>query len=100
MDILLIFPGFIVAIIIVLIYEIKFKSPQNNVHFYVARDKDGTLWLYLGKPVRKKESFECNIHGKIIAHSSYFEGLGLNVNDYKDLKWEDEPVEAFLNLED
>ena len=78
----------------------KEKEPRNKVHFYVARDKDGTLWLHLGKPIRKKESFDCNIHGKIIAHSHYFEGLGLNVNDYKDLKWEDEPVEVYLNLED
>ena len=26
--------------------------------------------------------------------------LGLNKDDYANLKWEDEPVEVFLNLED
>lgn len=87
-----------VAFYIALSNSLKVK--KNKVHFYVARDKDGTLWLYLGKPIRKKESFERNIHGKIIAHSRYFENLGLNIDDYKDLKWEDEPIEVFLNLED
>ena len=31
---------------------------------------------------------------------SQFKWYGLNENDYKDLKWEDEPIEVFLNLED
>ena len=75
------------------------KIGKNKVHFYVARDEDGLLWLYLGKPVRKDKIFECNKHGKIIT-SRYFGDFGLNINDYKDLKWEDEPVEVFLNLED
>ena len=78
----------------------KDKKQQNNVHFYAARDKCGMLWLYLSKPVRGKKSFECNTHGCVTAYDSLFENLGLNKNDYKDLKWEDEPVEVFLNLED
>ena len=78
----------------------KDKKPRNKVHFYVARDKCGMLWLYLSKPVRGKESFECNTHGCVATYDSLFENLGLNKNDYKDLKWEDEPVEVFLNLEE
>ena len=78
----------------------KDKKQRNNVHFYAARDKCGMLWLYLSKPVRGKESFECNTHGCVATYDSLFENLGLNKNDYKDLKWEDEPVEVFLNLED
>ena len=37
-------------------------------------------------------------HSKILGYpiSKY----GLNENDYANLKWEDEPVEVFLNLED
>ena len=42
MNILLVFPGFIVAFIIVLCYEYKIRNlsakPKNNVHFYVAKD--------------------------------------------------------------
>ena len=31
---------------------------------------------------------------------NYFENFGLNENDYKYLKWEDEPVEVFVNMEE
>ena len=103
MNILLLFPGFIIAFVIVFYYKRKIKrtKPRNNVHFYVARDKKGTLWLYMGKPVRcdavfygdpDKLSFSLTYHN--------FKYLGLNENDYTNLKWEDEPVEVFLNLED
>ena len=29
-----------------------------------------------------------------------FSIYGLNPDDFKNLKWEDEPIEVFLNLED
>lgn len=105
MNILLVFPGFIIALIIVLYYELKIRNisvkPKNKVHFYVARDRDKTLWLYLGKPFRSEDgrSFVSNKHGSVVTHGSCFENLGLNLNNYKDLKWEDEPVEVFLNME-
>ena len=65
MEILLIFTGFILAIIIVTIYEIKLKN-QNKVHFYVARDKTyNLLWLYLGKPIGfKDDAWLPGKHGK------------------------------------
>ena len=95
MNILLIFPGFIVAFIIVLYYKRKVinlsAKTKNNVHFYVARDKNGSLWVYMCKPVRNKAI--------IVAPRWRFEYFGLNENDYANLKWEDEPVEVFLNLE-
>lgn len=80
----------------------KDTQPKNKVHFYVARDRNKSLWLYIGKPIRKEESgaFTPKIHGFTISNSLRFEYFGLNIDDYKDLKWEDEPVEAFLNLED
>ena len=55
MNILLIFPGFIIAFITVLYYEYKIRraEPKNKVHFYVVREKNGTLWLYMGKPIKK-----------------------------------------------
>lgn len=104
MDILLIFPGFIVAFIIVLCYEYKIKNLstklKNKVHFYVARDEDGDLWLYMGKPVRTINEFLACNYGIAIVLSKYFSKCGLNENDYDNLTWEDEPVEVFLNMKD
>ena len=100
MNILLVFPGFVIAFIIVLYYERKVRNlsakTKNNVHFYVARDKNRCLWLYMCKPVRHNDEFKATI---IVAPQWRFEYFGLNKNDYANLKWEDEPVEVFLNLE-
>lgn len=78
----------------------KEEEPRNKVKFFIARDKNGILWLYLGKPVRCGEYFYSNNHGCVAANRASIENLGLKVDDYKGLKWEDEPVEVFLNLED
>ena len=107
MNFLLLFPGFIVALIIILLYEFKIrklyrklsKSSKNNVHFYVARDEDNSLRFYLGKPERLEQKFMPTSHGRIIRSEKYFSDYGLDANDYVNLKWEDEPVEVFLNLE-
>ena len=74
-------------------------KPKNNVHFYVARDKNGKLWLYMGKPVRCNDAFIADLSkGNTLTHIN-FRCFGLNESDYLNLKWEDEPVEVFLNLE-
>ena len=72
----------------------------NNVHFYVAKDKDNTLWLYMGKPIRVLTEFLSCPYGKIITYEKNFSNYGLNIRNFDNLKWEDEPVEVFLNLED
>ena len=106
MNMLLVFPGFIIAFIVVLYYERKIRKlsakPKNKVHFYVARDKNGALWLYIGKPIREGEIFiSCHEIGvRTIGHEGVFKLYGLNENDYKDLKWEDEPVEVFVNMKE
>lgn len=101
MEILWILPGFILAIAIVVIYEIKLRKSQNKAYFYVARDKNKKLWLYIGKPIRKESEFGAyNRRGRIVFSSYQFKDLGLNIDDYKDLRWEDEPVEVFINMED
>ena len=102
MNILLVFPGFIIAFIIILCYECKIKrtEPMNKVHFYVARDKSGCLYLYLGKPKRVDFSFIPCKDGYCFVDIRNFRKYGLNPYDFKDLKWEDEPVEVFLNMED
>ena len=83
-------------------YTAKQEEPVNKVRFYVARDKDGALWLYLGKPTRYGSDFiACwEKGGKYLGHDSGLRMYGLNENDYKDLKWEYEPIEVFINLED
>ena len=102
MNILLVFPGFIIAFIIILCYECKIKrtEPMNKVHFYVARDKDCSLYVYLNKPERSDFTFMPCTVGCCIADISESQEFGLNPDDFKNLKWEDEPVEVFLNMED
>lgn len=104
MNILSALSGFIIAFILIFCYEYRIRliktKPKNKVHFYVARDKIGTIWLYMGKPKRDKCSF-CSTESSIaIISSTYFSKCGLDANNYANLKWEDEPVEVFLNLED
>lgn len=89
-------------IIIFIIQSIKIRKlstkPKNNVHFYVARDMNGKLFLYLSKPFRRGDEFFSNDHGNIMLHD--LKNFGLNPDDFKDLKWDDEPLEVFINIED
>ena len=78
----------------------KDDEPRNKVHFYVARDKNGELFLYMGKPFRGINRFHEYQNGCIITSDSDFHYFGLNKNDYSNLKWEDEPIEAFINIEE
>lgn len=73
----------------------KMNAPTNKVHFYVARDKDGELNLYFTKPIRDGDKFTA----KPISNASF---IGDKSKDYDlaNLKWEDEPVEVFINMED
>ena len=108
MNILLLFPGFIVASIIVFCYEHKIRNlstkSKNKVKFYVARDKcTNILYLYLGKPRRDADRFHACHNGCIVAAANSCTNLsdfGLNPKDFENLKFEDEPVEVFLNLND
>lgn len=78
----------------------KDDEPMNKVHFYVARDKGGELYLYMGKPVRVSNEFLASHRGRAIRAENCFSKFGLNVRDFDNLKWEDEPVEVFINMED
>ena len=75
-------------------------KPKNKVHFYVARDKNGKLWLYMGKPIRCDDAFIADLSKGNTLTNINFRCFGLNENDYANLKFEDEPVEVILNLED
>ena len=100
-NILLISLGFIIAFIIVLYYELRIERtvPRNKVHFYVARDKNDELFLYMGKPFRGINKFHPYQNGCIIISDDDLSNFRVNKDDYANLKWEDEPVEVFLNLE-
>ena len=76
------------------------QEPKNKVHFYVARDKSGDLWLYIGKPFRMDNRFYSDSNKKVFCLTYCIEKFGLKYENFNYLKWEDEPVEVFLNLED
>ena len=82
-------------------YAAKQEEPVNRVHFYVVKDKNGGLYLYLGKPFRGSSDFYGNPDkgSSLLTHFN-FEYFGLNENDYENLKWEDEPLEVFVTMED
>ena len=104
MNILLVCQGFFVLLFIIIfiiqstkIRKLSAKS-KNNVHFYVARDKDEILWLYMGKPRRGIDSrFHPCKKGCLVKIEDDFIYFGLNPKDFENLKFEDEPVEVFLN---
>lgn len=77
----------------------KFSKKRNKVHFFVARDIDGGLYLYLGKPIRGDGDFYGN-NENAFTLTGKLKVFGLNENDYKNLHWKDEPVEVFVNMED
>ena len=78
----------------------KITKKRNRVHFYVARDKDCSLWIYIGKPTRGSRMFYQNDRCRILGKLTYLYMLGLDENDYANLKWEDGPLEVFVNMED
>ena len=102
MNMLLVFLMLIIIFVIVFYYEHKIRNlsikSKNNVHFYIARDKNEKLWLYIGKPSRMDTAFASGVNIDLTCRNFY--SLGLNKNDYDNLRWEDEPVEVFLNMED
>ena len=92
MNILLIFPGFIISFIIVVYYERNMRrtKPRNNVRFYVKQIQKNLAWLYIQ---RRNGTLE------LIACTENFIDFGLNQIDFYDMKV-GEIREVFLNLED
>lgn len=75
----------------------KEEESRNKVRFYVARDKNDRLFLYIGKPIRCNTYF-ISINSVFMFPCHTFHYFGLNENDFDNLKWEDEPVEVFINM--
>lgn len=88
----------IITFIVFCVENAKKNKLGNNVHFYTARDKNGDLYLYLGKPVRSGSCFYPDFCGGLIASEPNFRNFNLKVENFKDLKWDDQPVEVFLHL--
>lgn len=78
----------------------KTQESKNKVRFYVARDKNDELFLYMGKPFRGIDRFHEYQNGCIITGDNNFYNFDLSKNDFDNLKWEDEPVEVFLNMKE
>ena len=89
-----------IFILVCIGYVAKQKKPRNRVHFYVARDKIGELRLYLGKPDRGDTEFYCSSGKKGMCLTYRLNNFELKDEDFDNLKWEDEPVEVFINMED
>ena len=84
------------------IFSKIFNKNKNKKYFYVVKDKDGDLTLWMGKPKRFYHSKNWCGYNVItyIAKNSNLRFYNINPKDYDTLKWEDEPVEVFLNLGD
>ena len=94
MDIILIFTGFIIAVLIVLLYECEIaetrKQPRNKVHFYVKRERVNRFTLWVGKTISSSY---------FVFADRFFKYFNLNPDDFADMK-EGEIREVFINLED
>lgn len=91
---------FVVEFVVILSIERKIRAmPKNKVHFYVARDNHGSLGLFIGKPPIWKGMLESGNY-ILIGGYSCFPVVGLDTNDYANLKYGDTPVEVFLNMEE
>ena len=62
---------------------------------WVARDKDGALWLFTHKPERSSFSkrFEWELPDDVVSFASRMQ---LPYTMFPGLKWEDDPLEVVL----
>lgn len=86
--------------VIGIVVNCKKEEPRNKVHFYITRDINKEFTLWIGKPVLVGGVWFPTEKAHVIITSNNMTVFGLNVDDYKNLKWKDKPVEVFLNLED
>ena len=92
--------GIVMLLMCILQYYTVFlnnKKSINQVHFYIARDRTGNLWLYMGKPFKEGTEFYADSKKGVFCLTSNIKRLGLKYEDFNNLKWEDGPVEVFLN---
>ena len=83
----------------------KVKEPRNRVRFYVTKDSEyyyrSRPVLWIGLPRRGEHAWCPDKRSQPLAiNKESFKNFEINIDDYKNLRWEDEPVEVFINLED
>ena len=92
---------FFTLIIDIYIFKYFKRKFHNDVHFYVTRDASGTLELWIGKPKRFYGRYWGPDRGNavsLLTNEKYINNFNLNKSDFDNLRYEDEPVEVFLNL--
>lgn len=62
---------------------------------WVARDKDGCLWLYIYKPIRSKTNYWWEVDEQNTPLDED-DCLMIDIELFPDLRWEDEPIEVEL----
>lgn len=87
----------LLVILTVWVYKMSIAK-KNDVHFYVARDKTGSLYLYMGKPLRGNICWQPCEDCHMLGNCDCFQKYDLRPEDFKDLKWEDEPQEVFVTV--
>lgn len=83
----------------------KTKEPKNKVSFFVTKDSDyycrSRPILWIGLPRRGEHAWcQDKMSCPLAINEESFKNFGLNIDDYKNLRWEDKPVKVFINLED
>lgn len=95
--------GVVTTLFVLIIFALyKWKQPKNKVHFYVTRDIDRRLELWIGKPIRiygKYWIYESEDAVSKITDDRFINNFNLNISDFDNLTYDDEPVEVFLNME-
>lgn len=64
---------------------------------WVARDKDGDLWMFMSKPIRhKNRAWVTRVKDMPKDYSNHCWETEIDSSLYPELKWEDEPIEVEL----
>ena len=76
--------------------KLKKTTMGSKYKLWVARDKDGLLVLFRGKPVRDNDYKEWCTNDYCEDKHLYNSCLPINTSLFKNLTWEDEPIEVEL----
>ena len=77
------------------------RNSHNDVHFYVTRDTNRTLELWIGKPERICGKYWTHKSGDAVSKITddrFINSFNLNISDFDNLTYDDEPLEVFLIL--
>lgn len=68
------------------------------MELYIARDKDGILFLYNNKPVRVEDEglFLSNVDSE--DNDIYYEGIEIDPKLFPEVTWENSPKQVELKL--